>query len=378
MRGFLAHGAVAVATGLALVACGGAAPRAATITAVVLGPERAAGEVRDGLRAPIDGVVVSVAALPEATAAATVDDEHAGPLARARRAYIEADFPACRAALEPIDALALLGAHRVAAARVLVWRVACAVGEGDKAAARVSASALAAAGLALPPDITAVTPDVEALIGHVTAELAAAEPSPVRVTATPVGARVSVDGRDDGCVTPCTVRVPPGPHLVTVAADGYSPVARRLDAPAERELAVELAAAPPPVVAAQLQVRVARGAPVDDPATLALAARAVRARQIVVLGVAGEHLVGALYADGVIGARAERTLAAGTPAGAAGADLARELLGDGGVIPAAPLWRRPRFWISVAVAAALAATITAYLVIDPDPTTTVVFPRGAP
>ncbi|MBS1121834.1 MAG: hypothetical protein H6Q90_4062 [Deltaproteobacteria bacterium] len=356
---------------LAIAACGTTATRTAPLTAVVLGAH--AGDVRAALSRPIEGVAFAVVTLPESLGAAPITDEHGDEIARARRAYINADFPSCRALLDPIDTLALLDGHREIAARVLVWRVACRVGEGDKTGARRDAMSIAVAGLALPADIASVTPDVELLIGDVTAKLAANAPVPLRVTARPAGARVSVDGRDDSCVTPCTVRLAPGAHALTIAADGFTPMARRILTPDDRELAIELVEAAPPIIAAQLQLRVARGAPVDDPSTLALAARAVRARQLIVLGVAGTHLVGALYADGQVGARGERVFGRGGVSRAT-AEVTRELLGTGGIVPATPLWRRPRFWISVVVASAITAGITGYLVFRPDPQSKVVFP----
>lgn len=356
-----------------VAACGAPAARTTPMAAIVLGSDSASRDVRAALARPIDGVTFAVASMPDGTGATAIADEHSDAIARARRAYINAEFPACRALLDPIDALALLDGHRESAARVLVWRVACRVGEGDKSGARRDATAIAAAGLVLPADISAVTPDVELLIGDVTSKLAATTPTPLRVIARPISARVSVDGRADSCVTPCTVTLAPGAHELAIAADGFTSISRRVVAPNDRELAVELVEAAPPIIAAQLQLRVARGAPVDDPSTLALAARAVRARQLIVFGVAGTHLVGALYADGRIGARAERGAGAGDLTRATG-QLTHELLGTGGIVPAKPLWRRPRFWISVVVASAITAGITGYLAFHPDPRSKVVFP----
>jgi hypothetical protein len=343
------------------------------MTAVVLGSERAVRDIRAGLAAPIDGVSLAVASLPE-PARAPADDDHEAAIAIARKAYVEADFPACRRALDPIDALALLDGQRTIAARVLMWRVACHVGEGDRDGARRDATAIAVAGLALPPEISGVTPDVEAVIAEAASRVAKARTASLRVVANPAGARLSIDGSADTCITPCTVTLAAGAHRIGVAADGFTTTRRRVQLPDERSLAIELVEAAPPAIAAQLQLRIARGAAVDDPATLALAARAVRARQIVVLAATDgppARLIGALYADGRVTARGERM---GTLSPGAATDLARDLVADGRVAPAQPLWRRPRFWIIVGGVAALATSITAYVAFKPDPQSRVVFP----
>jgi hypothetical protein len=351
---------------LALVVAGCGARGATPMhTAIVLGPDPAAGEIRARLATVRD---VEVATLAEPTSLApSPSDLHGHELARARKAYVDADFPRCRTTLAPIDAIALLARHRATAARVLMWRVACFAGEGNREAARKEALAFAAAGLEVPADVSQVTPDVEALLADATSQLAKAPPAPLRVRVTPTGARIAVDGGSERCVAPCTVMLAPGAHALSIAADGYEPVVRRVDVPGEPELAVELADAAPPVIAAQLQLRIGRGAPADDPATLALAGRAVRARRILVLGIQDTRLVGATYHDGRVGARGERRA---TPGDAAA--LVDELLAK--AVPATPLARRPVFWISLAAASALAAGITGYLLFRPDPESRVVFP----
>ena len=55
------------------------------------------------------------------------------------------------------------------------------------------------------------------------------------------------------------------------------------------------------------------------------------------------------------------------------AALVHDLTTRGGLVPAPPLWRRPRFWGALGVAAAAAAAITAAIVLEPDVRTEVGF-----
>lgn len=324
----------------------------------------------------VDGVRFAPATLPESTPVAPPEPPQI-EIAAARDAYIAADFAACQAALAEVDPPALLAAgHRELAARVLLYRVACHVNAGEPARAGADAAAFAAAGLTVPLD-ELVTPDVEALL-VAAADAIAGRSASLQVRSDPVGARVAVDGAAEECATPCTLTLRPGVHAIGLAADGRAATWRRVTVPADRELAVELAAAEPEQAAAQLLLRLARGGAIDDATSLALAGQAVRARRLVVVDASlharGVRLIAALVADGRPAARAER-IASEDRLTAAERGLAHELLAEGGVVPPrAPLWRRPWFWASVAGAAAVGAAVTAYLVFRPDPETEVVFP----
>jgi hypothetical protein len=95
-----------------------------------------------------------------------------------------------------------------------------------------------------------------------------------------------------------------------------------------------------------------------------LLARAVRARRIVLLSTEGAgattRLGGVLAVDGAIAARAERAAASPDDPARDVAPLLRDLLVSGRLLePAAPLAKRPTFWIALGAAAALAAGATA-------------------
>ncbi|MEO8700493.1 MAG: PEGA domain-containing protein [Kofleriaceae bacterium] len=349
--------------GVFAVGCASRASSAPAVTAIVLGPDPIAHEVSSKLASTF-----TVATLPEPIATDTSAEAYGTALAQARKAYVAAEFPRCRTALAAIDPIALLDRQRATAARVLMWRVACSVGEGTPLAALRDAETFAAIALETPADISAVTPDVEALLAEAAVAIAKEPAAPLRVVVAPAGARVAIDGRADRCVAPCTVMLARGAHAIGVVADGFEPAWRQVLVPADREVIVELAEAAPPVIAAQLRLRIARGAAVDEPATLALVTRAVRARRLLVLGIEPGRLVGAVYEDGRVGARGERTATTATAA----AELANELVARSQ--PVTPLWRHPKFWISVGAAAVLAAGITGYFLFRPDPESRVVFP----
>ncbi|HEY6077301.1 MAG TPA: PEGA domain-containing protein [Polyangiaceae bacterium] len=84
-------------------------------------------------------------------------------------------------------------------------------------------------------------------------ELKGKQAGDVTIVTTPIGAAVSVDGAPQQGATPMTVKLSPGPHKLTVAANGYEPKDLDIEVKGgeKSEQKLELIAkAPPPVVAA--------------------------------------------------------------------------------------------------------------------------------
>ncbi len=316
---------------------------------------------------------------PEVTG--TVDVE--ARLARARKAYIGADFTPC---LDQVgdDALVpdLLGhGHRLLAARVLFWRIACRVGTGTPHAALADARAFATLRLEVPPDVEATAPDVEAVLAD--AERAADDAARVSLvidadSSTGAHTVVALDGRENQCATPCTLDVPPGDHVVRVEADGFAPDWRLVRATVGGvKVGFNLSAAPSELAARQWTAHYAQSASIDSPPSLAVRAAATHSRNLVVITAdpTGGHtfLRAVLALDGSLTTRAERAVDAGNLDRQAPA-LLRDLLERGQLLePPAPLWKRPLFWTAVGVAAAAAVGITALILYQPPVHTTVSF-----
>lgn len=310
-------------------------------------------------------VELRVASVPDAVSVHLPRGDVDERIAAARRAYVNADFAGCLKLLES-DALLVeaLGAwQRTTAARLLMWRTACLVGSGRKAAAHVQARQLAALGLEIPLDAAAVTPEVETVLAQGLKKMASAATVPVRV-AIDFPALVSLDGRQGHCNAPCTMEVPEGMHVLRIDADGYEPevVAVRLEGePAT--VNVKPTPASPEVAASQWHVRYAHSPQVDSAASVQLLSTALRTPRLILVTAeaeAGEaRLRGVLAIDGKVAARAERT---GAPQEQMDA-LLRDLLVRGEVVePAPPLYRRAGFWVAVGLAAAGAAAGTAIVV----------------
>jgi hypothetical protein len=158
----------------------------------------------------LDGLALAPVALPVAPSAPPPSSSVLA-VATARAAYLErGDFETCTAALREVEVPELLAAGaRELAARVLVWRTACAFGRLAPAEATDHAAALAGFGLALPDDAGAVTPDVEAILVAALDRAGAAARLTVEVDGR-AGARLTIDGRPAECALPCTVALAPG------------------------------------------------------------------------------------------------------------------------------------------------------------------------
>ena len=175
----------------------------------------------------VDGLDLASVELPVAPSSPPRSAEASQAVATARAAYLErGDFDTCVAALGDVDVPALLvEGGRELAARVLVWRTACAFGRQAPAEAAAHAAALAGFGLALPADAGAVTPDVEAILVAALDRDGATARLAVEVEGR-AGARLTVDGRPAECALPCTVALAPGDHVVAATADGAAPAWR--------------------------------------------------------------------------------------------------------------------------------------------------------
>jgi PEGA domain len=345
-----------------------------SLTVVLAADVPAAATVEATLRARFgDAFDLSFAPAPTPPPSEPPARDLSATLAAARRAYIDAEFRVCieRIAADALPFELAQEGDRQAAARVLFWRIACRVGAGSAADARPDARALATLALDVPADVDAVSPEVEALIAEARREIAGRPRASLRVEAS-AGASVSVDGRAPACVTPCTVDLPPGDHVVRVEAPGFVPTGRRVRLePSGGTARFTLLDAPPELAARQWSIRYARGESLDSAASVTLLARAVRARRLALLTWETGRLRGALVVDGGIAARAERH---GQDASALAPTLLRDLLVRGQLVEPAPsLVERPLFWVAVGGAVVVAAGVTALLLYDPPVTTEVGF-----
>ncbi|HVE85387.1 MAG TPA: PEGA domain-containing protein [Myxococcales bacterium] len=346
---------------------GAAAPERPTVTVTVVGPAAAAQRIDAALSASPELARFHPAELPRARSPqpSPAPASPAAPsLPEARQAYVKADFARCLASLGGADAAAeALGAgDALAASRLLLWRAACHLGDGDQRAARDAAEAMVVLGLPAPADVGSVSPEVEALLARVRA---APHPEvPVRLEASVSGAELVIDGRPQRCATPCTVPLAEGAHVVRAEADGYETLVRRITAAAPSvQVRLELTPASPEVAAAQWSARYAGRAEPDAARSVRLLSTALRAPRLLLFSVDDGRtlrLRTALAVDGEVAARAERIDVEPRELEAAARGLASDVLVRGRVLERAPaLHQRPEFWIAVGVAAVIAAGTTA-------------------
>lgn len=338
-----------------------------------------AARVRDALRSGLgDSFDLRFGELPLASAAQpTPDSEIDLRLSAARRQYVDANFAPCIATLSS-DAMVhdlLARGRRLEAARVLLWRAACRVGQGKLGEARGDAAALVAFALDVPPDVAAVSPEVEHVFTEAERAVEGKPRAALKISLAAGGrGRVAVDGRPDACVAPCTVDLLPGDHVLRMEADGFAPDVKVARVPGP-DAAFTLAPAPPELAAHQWSTRYGRGPALDSAPSLGLLATATRSRSLALLTVeAGRQklLRGVLALDGEVAARSERPIegAADDEAPA----LVRDLLVRGKLLePAPPIWHKPAFWIVVGSATVVAAGVTALILYKPPVQTTVHF-----
>jgi hypothetical protein len=272
----------------------------------------------------------------------------------------------------------LASAQRALAARVLFWRVACQLAQGNEAVARETAHLFAVSALDLPPDVEAAAPDVEAAIAAVGREVAKQPLASLSLEANADRATFAVDGSPQACVNPCRIPVVPGNHVIAMRALGRMPETRTVmvSAPAST-VAFTTTPATPEVASAQWTENFATPAGLDSDRSLSLLQQAARARRLALIDLGGTpalHLEGALGVDGAVVARASRAVSAPGSVGSDARTLLRDLLVRGHVVDPAPsLFSRPLFWIAVGVVAAGAATATYFVTRPPDQRTEIVF-----
>jgi PEGA domain-containing protein len=334
----------------------------ARVTVIVIGAEVARVEraMADTREIPVE---VVVGRLPNL---ANLARDHAAPdfaarLSAARRDYVNGEFAGCIKSLET-PVLDLLGeGRRELGARVAFWQIACRVGSGAQPDAWQLARQFAVLGLDIPADVAAAAPEVESLLARALREVAAEKRAALAVDASTSRARVSLDGRSV-CVTPCTLDVAPGDHVIALDADGALPltrVARVADGGASLKL--ETTPASPEIAAQQWSARYGGSSLLYSEPSTRLLAQAIAARRLVLVNVEGDRqlrLRGTLATDGTVRAQVERSCASAN-LDVESKHLLRELLVTGKVFePAKPIYKRAVFWVPllVAVSAAVIAS----------------------
>lgn len=342
-----------ISISLTLLAAAAPAP---AVTVVIDAPEPAASSVRAELAhseaLPVRLQLVPVPS-PAAPPAAPVELD--GRLADARRAWVNADFQTCAAALDADTARAALAdGRRALAARWLVWRGACLFSQGRLSDALSAATQLAVWELEPPADLGAVTPDIERLFVDAARAVSAQARAALSVTG-PAGAQVSVDGRPGVCSVPCRVNVLPGAHAVRSEAAGFEPVLRWEEVSAAgASLTLASAPASSQLALAQWAQKYLRSREADSQESLKLLGTGLQAHRLIWLAGDATRLVGVLAVGGSVVARLTRDDGA--------LALVRDLLVQGSVVePAPPLYKRPVFWLVVGAVAVAAATVTAVL-----------------
>jgi len=151
-------------------------------------------------------------------------DDARAALAAARERFLASAFREAATGLHAAaaDTVELLVRDdRALAVELLHWAAACSLLAGDRDVARDDLRrALVIAPHARPPGL--FPPEVEAFFEEVRAAAVVATPAVFVVRSAPAGARVEIDGRDEGA-TPVTVRLAPGLHALRVERLGYRP-----------------------------------------------------------------------------------------------------------------------------------------------------------
>jgi hypothetical protein len=289
-----------------------------------------------------------------------------------RRAYDDGDLESCLGVL-PIESHLdawLEEGDRVTASRALFWRMACLRALGRDEEARAAALDHAARGLPLPDDLGAANAVAETMLRDAHRAVAAASPVPVRLETSPPGAEIAIDGLPRDELTPSTLALAPGRHLVRVHAPTFAPRTWTIEVrdAAPEPIVLELARAEPEPTARALSSRLSEGHALDDDLSLSLLVVALRSRATVLVSRDGDRSRAALVTledDALRGTvvRAERV-------GEAQWDL-RGLLTDvlvrGSLMARPPeIHERPELWIAIAGAVLVGAGIAVGLSIEPD------------
>ena len=376
--GKFCHTVVGAAT-LVLVACAPSPPRPA-VALVVRGD--GATRARESVTARDLGVDFRNVEAPRGGGKAAATEPSASAieqrLVEARADYMDGELVRVRRCAEQLDAPELVWSSlgrgaRPAAARVLIWKIACtSIARRDEAA--VTARTFAGLELDLPADVDAIPVEAHRALA---AALESAEKSGKRELViraegeggVVTGARVTIDGRVAPCATECVVELRPGDHLVQIEKDGWTTLEKvvRVDAGATRNTFTgKLALATPELAAQQWGARYATSdARSDSNESITLLAQALRAQRFVYLETdrvgQGARIRGALAIQGKIAAREEKQ---GSLSGTS-ADVVEQLLVRGGIVEEKSLLKKPLFWVAVGVVALASSALTAYAIYDP-------------
>lgn len=356
---------------LAAASCHHVPARARPITVVLAAQDSHARALRRGLGAVREpGIEVTLADPPGRTEVTVAQGDVERGLAAARQSYVDGGFDRC---LESVGASGLVDRllgerQRTLAARVLFWRIACQVGQGQPERARQDARAFATYGLGIPPDAGGTTPEVEAVLADGITEVGRASRATLWVDASVPGA-ASFDGREAACRVPCAVDLPPGDHVVRVTADGAVPEVQnvRLGSGGAR-IRLELSRAGADLAGRQWAASYGARGELDSRASLRLLAHALGAPRLVLMATESQRsrvrIRGTLALRGDIAAQAERKAGVADLAGTS-SDLLVDLLERGRVV-ARPIWTSTLFWFAVGATATVAAGVTALLLWEPD------------
>lgn len=352
-----------------LAGCAGRSETPRVPVAVVVGgaPDSRATIQRALAAQPVDAVAIRSASVATTATFGGGAAEEATRLGAVRQKYLAADVDGCLQELGSdtrVDAL-LAARDRDNAARLSFWRVACRIAGDQRAAAEAEAAAFAALELRMPPDARDASPEVENLIDQAIQRVSNTPSVQLEVSANVDRASVWLDGRSESCLAPCVLEATAGSHVISVTADGVLPVTlrARFGAP-RRKLTVTLPSAPPDVAATQWRARYESSSEEQSVESARLLSIAVPARYLVLLSPEREKLRGLLYFDRRIQGRAE-VLGAAASSDKAPAKVIEELLHQGKLVESKPLLARPLFWIVAVGTAALASTVTYFVLRDP-------------
>ncbi|MBK8257953.1 MAG: hypothetical protein IPK82_35470 [Polyangiaceae bacterium] len=359
--------------------CASAPKIKAPVAVMLLGDAAVADVTRRALSASeLEDVEVRFVDLPKVSAPAGNSGDVESAVSAARSAYVSADVATCLASTGNKDLLSSLfmDGRRTQAARLLFWRVACRVVEGESREAEREASEFAALGLDVPPDADAASPEVERVIGNAMRTAASQKRVSVEVLST-VAVEVAVDGEPASCSTPCSVEVRPGSHFIGVFGDGLTSAVVRVTVPEQTKVSFSPVAASPAQAASQWKVKYGSGPAIESTPSIMLLAKSVAARNFALFvaekGDLPKPLRGMLTASGGAPLRAERALLEPTSPAEQAMPLFLELLRNARVVETKPLYKNPWFWAVTVTAAGLATGITAGLLYERDVRTQVGF-----
>jgi hypothetical protein len=249
----------------------------------------------------------------------------------------------------------------------LLWRIACDVGRGAEADARLAARRFATMELPLPDDVSQVAQDAEAVLSEALRQVGVHERAHLDVISEPAGIALDVDGRPADCETPCTLPLYPGAHLLRLHGDGVTATWEQVElAPEGSQHRQRLDPAPPELSRRQWSARYREPRDLESAASLRLLSRALPAVRLVVLtlepkGDARYALRGSYTVAGELRAREGSEPREPAQLLRAARAVVNTLLVRGNTLPAPrPLWKSGWFWITLSAVALGAALGTGF------------------